>query len=165
MNPKLTETDEFIVVGVRAVLEPDAGAFASVWREKFLPRQDELPATGGYYCVFNPLPHDPRKRWEFVAGRKTDSLENIPTGMVGWIVPSGTYACAEAAGIAALRQSCDDIVTSWLPHSGYRRVSSPMFASCDADPAGPDTAWQVGVPVETPEALAQIETWLGEGAV
>lgn len=164
MDPKLTDTDEFIIVGVRAVLQPDAEAFASVWREKFLPRQEDLPMIGGYYCVFNPLPRDPKKRWEFVAGRKTDSLEDIPTGMVGWIVPSGTYASAGADGLANLRQSCDAITTFWLPDSGYRRVSSPMFASCAANPVAPGTVWQVGIPVETPETLAQIESWLGERA-
>lgn len=163
MTPELIDREEFIVIGIRAVLESVESADNAVWKEEFLPRRDELRAEDHrYYAVFNPLSSDKdRMRYEYVAGVASDSLENIPIGMVGWVIPSGTYAEARVVGMRDIRQTCRDIVAEWLPDSGYAMIESPIFAYTDnMQPDAPDAVWKVNIPVATPESLEQLEKWL-----
>lgn len=163
MTPEIVDRDEFIVVGIRTVLEMGAQSTGTLWKDKFLPRHSELKGTDKcYYGVFNVLPDDTKGgRYEYVAGVVTDSLENIPFGMVGWVIPAGNYAEAEATGLAGINQVCRDIITDWLPDSGYKMLSNPMFAYTTSEhPDSSNAVWKVNIPIETPEALAELEKWL-----
>lgn len=164
MTPEIIERDEFIVVGIRTVHEMGFEGAASLWEERFLPRQNEVKGLDRhYYGVFNFLPNDHEGRIEYVAGVVTDSLENIPLGMVGWVLPMGTYAEITAAGLAASTKAYRDLITEWLPDSGFQVVNSPMFAyTADKHPGSRKAMWKVNIPVETPDKLARYETWLRE---
>lgn len=162
MTPEIIARNEFIVVGVRAVMEMGAETTGFVWKEKFLPRHSEIAgADRRYYGVFNMLPDDQAGgRVEYVAGVAA-SLENIPIGMVGWVIPEGNYAEATAIGLSSVAQVCRLIIADWLPDSGYQLMCSPMFAYTDnPHPDSAEAIWKINVPVETPEALAQLEKWL-----
>lgn len=161
MTPEILERVEFIIVGIRSVLRLGESEEIGLWTERLLPRTAEIaPGKQEFYCVFGQIPGDLDGKFEYVAGVKTDSLENIPTGMAGWIVPSGNYAVAEARSLANIGPICREIITDWLPDSGYRRVKGPMFARAAGDGADPTKAkWTVNVPIETPEVLAQLDTW------
>lgn len=161
MHLEIVDRDEIMVVGVRTVMEMGEADIAAVWRDKFLPRQSEVAgADHRYYGVFNVIPDELKDgRFEFVAG-VVSSLENVPVGMVCWIVPEGKYVEAEAVGLTGIRQVCRDVVTEWLPDSGYKMVFSPMFAyTGDAHPDSERATWKVNIPVETPEVLEQLEKW------
>lgn len=164
MTPEIIERDEFIVVGIRTVLEMGAETTGTLWKEQFLPRHNEIKgADRCYYAVFNTIPDDKEGRFEYVAGVVTNSLEDIPVGMVGWVIPAGTYAEAAATGLTGINQGCRDIIADWLPDSDYQKVNSPMFAyTMDAQPDSSDAVWKINIPIETPEALAAMGTWLGE---
>lgn len=162
MIPEIIARNECIVVGIRTVMELGTDATGMLWKEKFLPRHAEIPcAENRYYGVFSMLPGDQGEgRVEYVAG-VIGTLENIPVGMVGWVIPEGNYAEAMAVGLQGVPQICRDIITDWLPDSGYKMVYSPMFAyTDDPQPDSPGAVWKVNIPVETPEALAQLEKWL-----
>ena len=162
MTPEIVARDEFIVVGIRTVLEMGAQGTGSFWKDGFLPRHSELEgADHCYYGVFNVLPDDSKGgRYEYVAG-VVSSLENIPVGMVGWVIPEGNYAEAEATGLTGINQVCRDVIAEWLPDSGYKMVASPMFAyTRDPQPDSPEAVWKVNIPVETPEVLEQLKKWL-----
>lgn len=162
MTPEIIARDEFIVVGMRTVVEMGAQAGGSLWKDKFLPRRNEVPVSSAeYYGVFNFLPtEEGAGRYEYVAGVQ-GSLENIPVGMVGWVIPEGNYAVAQAIGPAGVNQVCRDIITDWLPDSGYLLLHSPMFAfTRDQHPDSDTAVWMVNIPIETPETLAQLEKWL-----
>lgn len=161
MQPEIITRDEFIVVGVRTVFEMGAQSTGTLWKEMFLPRHAELQgAEHCYYGVFNALPDDKKGGlFEYVAG-VVSTLENIPFGMVGWVIPEGTYARTTATGLGGIGQVCRDVITDWLPDSGYKMVASPMFASTrDKHPDSPDAVWEVNIPVETPEALEALKKW------
>lgn len=162
MTPEIIEREEMIVVGVRSVLAIGENAFEDVWKNEFLPRCGEIAGAEKEYCgVFNPLPDDKDGRYEYVAGVLTDSLEDIPIGMVGWIVPAGTYAIGESRGLRDIYRACRELITVWLPDSGYHRLPSPMFAfTPERHPERDDAPWRVGVPVEKIELLPQLESWL-----
>lgn len=161
MTPEIIDRDEFIVVGVRAILEMGAQTTGTLWKDQFLPRYNEIQgADRKYYGVFNSLPdaHSPG-RFEYVAG-VVGSLENIPEGMVGWVIPAGKFAKIQAAGLGGISQACRNLITDWLPDSGYKRVDSPIFASTRAEhPDSPDAAWEICVPIETPEELEKLKQW------
>lgn len=164
MNPEIVERDEFIVVGIRTVLDIDATDTGNLWRDEFLPRRHELKkADNRYYGVFNIiLPPNESKdsRFEYVAG-VIGSLESIPNGMVGWLIPAGTYAQVEAVGVAGINKTCRDLIADWLPDSGYSLTQSAMYAYTeDEHPDSPTAVWKVNVPVETPEVLEELKKWL-----
>lgn len=164
MIPEVVAKDEFIVVGIRTVLEMGAQSTGTLWKDKLLPRHSELQAADRrYYGVFNRLPDDNKEgRYEYVAGVVANSLENIPLGMVGWVIPAGNYAEAEAVGLAGIAQVCRDVITDWLPDSGFAMLANPMFAYTTAEhPDSPDAVWKVNIPIERPEVLAELEKWYG----
>lgn len=162
MNPEIIERDEFIVVGIRTVLERGAQSTGTLWKDEFLPRHNELQnADHKYYGVFNALPDAGKNgRFEYVAG-VVGSLDGIPDGMVGWMIPAGTYAVIEAKGLAGISDACRSLIADWLPDSGYSLTSSAMFAwTEDSHPDSPGAVWKVNVPVETPEVLEELKKWL-----
>ena len=163
MTPEIVSRDGLIVIGIRMIIEMGASEVETIWREKFLPRRSELAGgDNGCYCVFSFLSDDAWDgRFEYVAGVAVDSLENIPAGMVGWVIPAGTYAESETPGLKNIGATCREVIADWLPDSGYRLVSSPMFAyTREKRPESGNGIWKVNIPVETPEVLAQLESWL-----
>ncbi len=164
MAPEIIDRDEIIVVGVRTVLEVGVESAGSLWKGHFLPRKDEVKrAERRYYAVFNILPDDKSGRYEYVAGVAANTLEDIPVGMVGWVIPAGKYAEADAVGHTGIGRVCREIIADWLPDSGYLRVNSPMFAyTLDERPDSPSAEWKIDIPVETPDVLAELGTWLSD---
>ncbi len=162
MTPQIVARDEFIVVGIRTLLEKAAATTGSLWKDEFLPRRCEVKGCGPqqYYAVFSALPGAGRgERYEYVAGVVSD-LESIPEGMVGWILPDGDYAELEAAGLTGIGKACGEIIEGWLPESGYHIVQSPMFAyTTHPHPDSPEAVWKVNVPVATSEELETLKKW------
>lgn len=163
MTPEIIDRDEFIVVGIRTVLDHGAQNTGTLWKDKFLPRHNELEgADRKYYGVFNILPDNQQEgRYEYVAGVVTNSLEDIPLGMVGWVIPASKFAEAEAVGLTGINRVCREVIADWLPDSGYEMMQSPMFAyTSDPHPDSEKAVWKVNIPIETPEVLAELESWL-----
>ncbi len=163
MTPQIVTRDEFIVVGIRTLLEKGASTTGRLWKDEFLPRHSEI--RGGapgekYYCVFSALPAGSGgERYEYVAGVVAD-LESIPEGMVGWILPDGDYAELEATGLTGIGKACGEIIDGWLPESGYHIVQSPMFAyTAHPQPDSTEAVWRVNVPVATSEELEKLKQW------
>ncbi len=161
MTPEIIDRDEFIVVGVRAVLEIGERAALALWKEHFAPRKGEIEnADRKYYGVFNFLPGEGKPgRCEYVAGVER-SLDGMPEGMVGWVIPSGKYARLRTLGLPGISGACRDLIAEWLPDSGFKRMDSPIFSCTMADcPDAPDAEWEVYVPIETPEELENLKQW------
>ncbi|MDR3078375.1 MAG: hypothetical protein LBV15_06400, partial [Planctomycetota bacterium] len=98
---------------------------------------------------------------EYVAGVAASSLEGIPEGMVGWLVPAGQYAKITAVGLAGVVSGCRRFVAEWLPKSDYRLSESPIFFYAASEhPQAPDTVWKVNLPVEKPEELEPLKKWI-----
>lgn len=167
MVPEIVDRDEFIVIGIRVVLDLSSDCANTLWRDKFMPRHGEIAGMDRlYYGVFNSLSDGKSAgRYEYVAGAACDSLENIPLGMVGWVVPAGRYAQAEATGLAGIPKTFRHLITDWLPDSDYSLAASPVFAYTDFQhPDSPEAIWKVNIPIETPEMLEQLKNWLGTGS-
>lgn len=169
MTPDIITREEFLVIGIRSVLDLYADDVDALWREKLLPRRAEMHGiTPAYYSVFNLLESAGECRVEYVAGVAADSLEAIPLGMVSWVVPTATYAEVAASGLPGVAEACRELITEWLPDSGYQRTASPMFAYTeDARPDSPQALWKINIPIETPGSITQVRRWMngeeGEG--
>lgn len=162
MSPEIIDHDQIIVVGVRSVFDVDVTNTGNLWAKEFLPRRGELKAADNcLYAVFNYLPGSDKKRFETVAGVVTNSLEDIPTGMVSWSISSGKYARFTAKGLSGVKQGCIKDLEEWLPTSGYQRLPNPVIAyTSGSAPDDENTEWVVNVPIITPEALAELNSWL-----
>ena len=160
MTPEIIDRDEFIVVGVRGVQEKGAQTADTLWKDQFLPRHNEVAgADHCYYGVFSSLPGDQAAKYEYVAGM-IGSLDGIPTGMVGWVIPQGRHAQVEARGLSNIAEVCRQLITDWLPDSGYRMADSPIFAYTRSEhPDSPDAIWHINLPIETPEELEELKRW------
>ena len=161
MTPEIIARDEFIVVGIRTVLDIHAETTGALWKNDFLPRHGEIGnADAIYYGVFDSLPGGEKGgRCEYVAGVVSD-LEHIPTGMVGWVIPGGSYAEAEATGLTGIVRACRELIADRLPDSGYQMLASPMVAyTTHPQPDSPEAVWKINIPVATPEELEKMRKW------
>ena len=165
MTPEIVSKDEFIVVGVRAVLDLAGQDIGLLWKDKFLARQTELAAVDHrFHCVFNLFSDAGGKpgRVEYVAGMVTNSLEDIPVGMVGWVVLHGVYVGLDAIGQIGISEAYQKIVSDWLPGSGYMLGHGPVFAFTDSlHPGSPETVWRMNVSIETIENMERLKKFLG----
>ena len=158
MEPEIVVLNGFFVVGIRAIL--DSGERAAEILGKFLARN---PGNAGksLYGVFGTIPGGDCADPEYLAGFAADSLENIPEGMAGWLIPPGKYARVGVTGFAAIAPACREAFSGWLPGSGFRLAPSPVFAcSAEEHPASPETNWNIHFPLEEPGELEQLREWV-----
>ena len=162
MDVRVTDREELIVVGVRTVLDRRNQDTTVIWRDSFLPRQAELKNAGELvYGVLGGIPGEGDGFCEYVAGAAAASLEGIPEGMVGWLVPAGRYAEISVSGLAGVLPACREFASRWLPSSGFRLSESPIFfCSALASPYDRDAVWEVNLPVEKPGELETLKKWI-----
>ena len=165
MTPDIVEKNGFIVVGIRSAWDLDPVLPGVLWTTSLAPRVDEItPAPGAEnysYVVFGRIHDDPGGYFEIVVGRVVDSLENIPTGMAGWEVPSGVYAVLEAEGLEAVYSAYRAVVDAWLPGSGYALGDGPCFAASPSPgaPGDPKAPWRVHVSIRNVDDAADLAIW------
>lgn len=164
MTPQIIDREEFIVVGIRAVLDPESDAACDFWKDLVARHGAEFTAGEcRYYGVFDRLSEEKGGLYEYVGGMVAPSLEDIPVGMVGWIVPAGTYAEVEARGLAGGNEIRRAFIVDWLPDSGYQLAANPTFICTESpEPASPDAVWRVNIPVDTNEAVERMARWFSE---
>lgn len=169
MKPEILRKQGFLIVGIRSVWNFDARALKMLWKDKTLPRRREIKtapdAGNSAFGVFGAIPDNRDGLYEYVAGFPVSSLEDIPTGMVGWEIPEGLYASAPATGLDNIFPVYKELTDAWLPASGYRRTDSPVFAvsASAADPVDPAARWLVNVRIEKAgsEGL-ELDSWAAE---
>ncbi|MDR2390709.1 MAG: GyrI-like domain-containing protein [Planctomycetota bacterium] len=158
MTPEIADLNEFFVVGIRVILDSEDRA-AEVMG-KFLARN---PGTAGksLYGVFGTIPGDVSAESEYVAGFAAESLEGIPEGMVGWLIPSGKYALFGVISFAGIVPVCREAFSAWLPKSGFRLAPSPIYAcSADKRPESPEASWKIHIPLEKSGELERLREWI-----
>ena len=161
MDTEIIDLEETIVVGVRSAsgsarcLEEALAAFR-------LRREENRGVNGKARLVVSHIPDEGAGHpCECVAGLAADSLENIPAGMVGWLVPSGRYARFEVGGLPEIAAACLAVLAEWLPGSGYRMAESPLLIHPDSgNPDSPEAAWWIYLPLINPGELADLRKWV-----
>lgn len=133
MEPRIVKKAEFKVIGLRYEGKNEQGEISRLWVD-FSPRVKEIPnltldpeygdvAYGVCSCIEGAEP----EVFEYIASLPVSSLETIPQGMVGKVVPEQTYAVMEARGLKEIGPTYDHIIKQWLPSSDYLPGDGPDF--------------------------------------
>jgi predicted transcriptional regulator YdeE len=119
-EPRIEQKGAFRVAGLRYEGRREHSEIPALW-DRFIPRADELigdPSHFVAYGVARALPNFPEgDTFEYLAGTKVASLDNLPTGMVGWEIPALTYAVLPAHDVPDIGPVSDYFHREWLPQS------------------------------------------------
>jgi AraC family transcriptional regulator len=119
-EPRIEHKDAFLVAGLRYEGRNEQGEIPAMW-DRFIPRAGELvadPSRLVAYGVARALPRpEVEGAFEYLAGVEVDSLDDLPSDMVGWEIPALTYAVLPAHGFPEVGATCDYFCREWLPKS------------------------------------------------
>lgn len=127
MKPKIIKLSEFKIAGLRkeVTLKTANERIQKLWQE-FLPRIKEINARENHWesygvCEYCDLQNFGEETpYHELVSVAVPSLENLPKGMVGKVIPASRYAVFTHKGPTKnLRMTYDYIYKTWLPNSGY----------------------------------------------
>ncbi|MBZ9686304.1 AraC family transcriptional regulator [Clostridium estertheticum] len=131
IEPIIIEKDEFKVIGIEVKTSFEDIHFPelihSLWDRYFRDRiEDAIPNKISSNSILGmDTDYDGEGSFSYIVCKEVSSLENIPEGMVGKVVPSSKYAIFTARGIdkSELGRKLGEIwhyfFESWLPNSCY----------------------------------------------
>ena len=122
----------FRVAGLRYEGKGAPGEIPALWDNQFGPRINELAAIriGGeaYGAVRAKSDYNQTGVFEYLAAVEVKSFDHLPSGMVGWEIPSQTYAVLPAKDVPGIAPTLDYYYHQWLPQSReYVAADGPMF--------------------------------------
>lgn len=136
MEPKFVTRDEFIVVGAEFVGKSHNGEIPKLWHESFLPRLGEVQHgvnDGVLYGVCSVVGTGKGECYSYIASREVSSLDDIPEGMTGIVVPACKYAVFTHHGpLETIKDTYNHIYETWLPSSGMEWGDGMDFEYYDA---------------------------------
>ena len=129
MTPRIVKCSEKTVIGISSTMHHQHyGNIIALWK-RFMPRKKEIQNSMNteliamqIYSDFNTV----EKPFDIWACVEVSGLDGIPKGMTGLTVPEGTYAVFLQKGMDAAK-TYQQIMTQWLPNSGYEIDSRPHF--------------------------------------
>lgn len=157
-SPRIIDMAAKKMIGLCATMSYTVHPVAELWR-RFRPREKEISSRTDQHLLSltlytGLLPDDPlySPDVEFVkwAGVEVNSLEEIPAGMQGLIIPSGRYAVFIHKGRAAeFYRTWSYIYQNWMPGSGYQCDRRPFFEvlTQDYNPADVNAREEVWIPI------------------
>ena len=153
MEPRIVSLPEFTIVGMPYFGKNENQEIAVLWG-KFNPRIKEIKniADGSAaYGLCTSKPELKTGEFEYVAGFRVTSEEEIPEGMVVRHVLANQYAVFTHVGaLENLRDTYDFIYHVWLPQSGYQINGRIDFEWYDQDfkDFAPDSRFYIYVPIK-----------------
>lgn len=163
MQPVIKSLAEKKVVGMGApfisILSPDRNNFIVIpqlW-DRFVNRIEEINGRVGRdtFGLCSDLPSEVERSHDaeffYMACAEVESLDDIPDGMIGRVVPAATFAVFTHVGpLDRLGRTMDYIYGSWLPDSGYERPADvPDLELYDErfDPSSEQSEMDIYVPI------------------
>ncbi|MFB6320665.1 GyrI-like domain-containing protein [Saccharicrinis sp. FJH54] len=157
MNPDIVSIKAKKYIGMTMEMSYADNKTHELWKS-FMPRRNEINNTinndlislqiyePGFFETFNP--NRMFRKWTL---REVSSLENIPEGMVSFLLQEGTYAVFSYRGLPAKAQPFFDyIFREWLPNSAYMLDDRPHFEVLGPKyrTDSPDSEEDVWIPVK-----------------
>ena len=129
MEPELKSKPAFTVVGMKYRGKNENNEVPQLWA-RFQSRMREIKHIAGpAYGVMDNY-DEKTGEFDYVAGFEVDSAADIPEGMVSVAVPEQTYAVFTCT-LLTLAKTFEYSYKTWLPQSGYQRLSGPEFELYD----------------------------------
>ncbi len=133
--PEIVDLEEFMIIGLELVTtDKDGEGFEKIpkFEEDYIAKgvADQIPnrvKPGLRYGLNTRRNGD---YYSFISGEEVSSLNYIPEGMTGEIVPAGKYAVFSVKGGPLPYKVIETIIyiyQAWLPTSDYQWVNKPGF--------------------------------------
>jgi AraC family transcriptional regulator len=149
MEPKIVTLPAFNVAGMKYSGNNENNEIKQLWLD-FTVRipevkhiADDSPAYG--VC----MDMDAEGVFEYVAGVRVTSTEDIPNGMVACEVPDQTYAVFPCT-LQTIGEAYNYALKTWLPQSEYQRAEGPDFELYDESfkPSVEGSEFSIYVPIK-----------------
>jgi AraC family transcriptional regulator len=147
MEPRFVEKPAFTIAGLRYRGRDQNEEIRHMW-EGLIPRAGEIPHIAGpAYGYSAMLEGAAEGEFEYIAGFEVGRVDdNLPAGMVSLSLPAHRYAVFSTT-LATMMADMHRIYEEWLPAAGYTPAENWMFEYYPADFAGPESPFDVYVPV------------------
>lgn len=151
LKPIIIEISGKKLVGMHdAILQSEKHKIGQLW-QRFMPKKQNIVNNVDSTHIAAQdydLPNDLDKPFKIWAAVEVSNFETIPEGMSKLNIPAGLYAVFTLKGmdIGGLYQ---DIMTTWLPNSGYGIDSRPHFQVMDEryKNGSPDSEEDIYLPI------------------
>ncbi len=152
IEPKIVTKPAFLVVGMQYVGKNENQEISQMWG-RFNPRVPEVKNIigGNAYGVCDMVEVAEEGAFEYVAGFEVSRIEDLPEGMIAFMVPEQKYAVFEHWGsLAALRNTYEYIHQVGLSKSGYHHAKGPELEVYDDKfkDFSPDSVFYIYIPIE-----------------
>jgi len=134
IQPKIITKPEMTVIGISTVYQYDdfnLGKMWSVFKQRKAEITNMLPNTTGFGIYENYQENtgvDETTVFTYLCCREVSSLNNIPEGMVGRVIPEQMYAVFTHKGtVDNMDNTLRYIWGDWLPASRYSYANKPDF--------------------------------------
>jgi len=154
LKPKIVDKNEFKIVGMKYYGANKNNEISQLFN-KFFSRIDEIKnridvRTSLGICEYVPKLTS-ESEFSYIASVEVSSLDEIPEGMVGQVVPSNKYAVFTHRGsIDTLGDTYEYIHGTWLPKSGYQPAPANDFELYDErfDPSSNESEMDIYIPIK-----------------
>jgi predicted transcriptional regulator YdeE/DNA-binding transcriptional MerR regulator len=152
MEPKVITKPAFMVVGMQYVGKNENQEISQMWG-RFNPRVPEIKniIEGNAYGVCDMIEVAEAGAFEYVAGFEVSRIEDLPEGMIAFIVPEQKYAVFEHRGsLESLRSTYEYIHQAGLSQSGFHHAKGPELEVYDDKfkDFSPDSIFYIYIPIE-----------------
>ncbi|MCR8644678.1 zinc ribbon domain-containing protein [Paenibacillus sp. N1-5-1-14] len=151
IEPVTVTRDEMKVIGIatrttNACEAGPEGAIPKLWQQFFeeqvgsrIPNQSEAPALLGLYTNYES---DITGEYDMVIGMTVNTLESIPDGMVGQVIPAAKYVVftSPIGPLMEIIPATWHHIWQWMQHTEEVRTYTGDFELYDARSSNPNAA-------------------------
>jgi AraC family transcriptional regulator len=149
MEPKIVSRPGFTIVGMKYHGKNENNEIPQMW-QAIGPRFGEIGSVADPHTAYGISANTDSETGEFdyLAGLKVSSAEEIPEGMVRWEIPEGTYAVLPCT-LPTIGETFKYAYHTWLPQSGYEPTGGPEYElyGPEFDPQDPDSTFELYIPI------------------
>jgi AraC family transcriptional regulator len=123
VEPKIVELPQFCVVGIAVYGDGKSGLFPKAW-DIYMRKQKDMQLKKpnvGYGVEYYTEEFEKEHKWFYMACGEVENLNNIPSSMVGKVIPAHKYAVFTSEGSTSeLHKIFQYAYHEWLPKSKYK---------------------------------------------
>jgi AraC family transcriptional regulator len=150
MEIKIVEREAFTIVGLKYRGKNENNEIPQMW-QVLGPRTPEIKQMTGEQVAYGVCANMDMETHEFdyIAGFRVNSAEEVPEGMVAFEVPGARYAVFTTT-LPKIGETFQNAYHTWLPGAGHQPSGGPELELYDErfDPQDPNSEFEVYIPVE-----------------